>query len=438
MAFQFVFVEERPSGSEVPAVELNQELSTEWVEVVSHKRIDGRCDFHVFDSTHVRRYDKVHRILSDDGSGSTVSRHEILSCPQGGPKTYPVELPQLQLFLFVCCLFILSVPMTLNNSHSASFGVMPTATHVLLAMYFIGAGRVSDATCHVKGAVDLTYSNAFHQIRSRKQSKTGNYVAPSIALTSDDVRIRILEGERIHAFWTVYKLHKQLAIHTATLTELWDLPESRQTVVDTPWPWDMHAYEKGLVPDSLRGDSTIDNFLNGIMDVGDLSIFSLDALSIKAGDVVEPTKFHGLYSSVRAIDDGVMIRLNGLIPDVALFSKCPCLLAALDMFSMGEVAIRSMSFIPSIMSCLWPLGCSTLIAELVCFRAESERTELFSPPGFESVVTEENLNVSLRCGLKVLEFFSDRCLLMAQSLRKLVEKCEEAGLSSVLQDDIHP
>ncbi|KAF8175475.1 hypothetical protein K438DRAFT_1480685, partial [Mycena galopus ATCC 62051] len=123
---------------------------------------------------------------------------------------------------------------------------------ILLAYYFLASGRFLEGKYHAAAAVSIALSSGLHLIRS----------ANVLSLVLSPAQDAVEEGERIHACWVVMILDKGWAV---VLGENPHLDHQQQNlVVDTPWPLEMHDYEKGQLSRTTRYSNTLHKFVNGI------------------------------------------------------------------------------------------------------------------------------------------------------------------------------
>jgi len=158
-------------------------------------------------------------------------------------------------------------------SHSASLTASAQAAwtseplhilqaEVLLTSYYFYSARFTQARKHLSTCVALVLTHQLGKIRGQLKTAADSrlYLADmdnSIPSPSDSIE----EGERIHAFWTVYVIDKMWAIALDRPAFIAD-DGSPISTIETPWPLEMGEFEKGNVPDNYRGGHTIMSFLH--------------------------------------------------------------------------------------------------------------------------------------------------------------------------------
>ncbi|KAI0028804.1 hypothetical protein K488DRAFT_57718 [Vararia minispora EC-137] len=137
-------------------------------------------------------------------------------------------------------------------------------THVLLALYLYDAACFLDARTHTAAAASLVLRLGLHKIRSTSQStlRPFTYVEP-IASLMPPPRDAVEEGERIAAFWAVFKQDRISAAILGLPVAVSDI-EGTDTQVDTPWPMTIELYEEGMLAAGIRSGGTLKTFLSGL------------------------------------------------------------------------------------------------------------------------------------------------------------------------------
>ena len=114
---------------------------------------------------------------------------------------------------------------------------------LLLANFYFYCARFIDARNHLAAAVALTISNRLSKIRGQLKTPADSKMYLVDIDANAPLENLVDEGERIHAFWTVY-----------TVDKLWAMALDRQaffaddgsplSTIETPWPLAMEEFEK--------------------------------------------------------------------------------------------------------------------------------------------------------------------------------------------------
>lgn len=108
---------------------------------------------------------------------------------------------------------------------------------VLLAHYLFHKNRRLEGGYHAAAAVSIAVACELHKIRSATWRSGGGAVR--LYPPTDAVE----EGERVRAFWAVFTLDRCWAVWLQSTSVFLNTPTAA-TLVDTPWPLEMEAYEE--------------------------------------------------------------------------------------------------------------------------------------------------------------------------------------------------
>lgn len=131
----------------------------------------------------------------------------------------------------------------LQDSHPHRI-IQNLQAQVLLAYYFFRNSRYIEAKCHTSVAVSITLACGLHRLRPLAASSSpgglisdvDSYLPPPV----DDLEL----GERINAFWTVFTLHKYIAVAMDPPSSICGAFEAPGIRIDTPWPLDLAEYQQ--------------------------------------------------------------------------------------------------------------------------------------------------------------------------------------------------
>ncbi|KAJ4498094.1 hypothetical protein C8R41DRAFT_819296 [Lentinula lateritia] len=172
---------------------------------------------------------------------------------------------------------------------------------ILFVAYFLRLGNVNSAMHRLNSALSLCISYGLHKQASNR---------PNTALHLPPPRDSIDQGERIDAFWTTFLFYKALDMkHMISLI----MDES----IDTPFPFEMSAYEGGIVPSNLGGVRTLKSFVNA--PGADLSHGAL-ALTAKAAALFERARYYGenghlvLYPDEQKFEEDLLFFIESVPP----------------------------------------------------------------------------------------------------------------------------
>ncbi|KAJ3934019.1 MAG: hypothetical protein NXY57DRAFT_745430 [Lentinula lateritia] len=298
---------------------------------------------------------------------------------------------------------------------------------ILFVAYFLRLGNVNSAMHRLNSALSLCISYGLHKQASNR---------PNTALHLPPPRDSIDQGERIDAFWTTFLFYKALDMkHMISLI----MDES----IDTPFPFEMSAYEGGIVPSNLGGVRTLKSFVNA--PGADLSHGAL-ALTAKAAALFERARYYGenghlvLYPDEQKFEEDLLFFIESVPPlsqfvgpytkytwitvvtllQVAVIhlhgsrkynaSNRKCLDAA--QMAANLIAsfnhLNNVQYIHPIMASLWFTICEALIAGI----RESQNMNL-------AVSSNEHLVQSLVTVVHAMETFSCNCYEMKAHLVRI-------------------
>ncbi|KAI8968630.1 hypothetical protein BD414DRAFT_518662 [Trametes punicea] len=154
---------------------------------------------------------------------------------------------------------------------------------VILANYFFSSSRQLEGAYHTNAAVSIAMASKLHMIRSARRSRpaadTTTYRLPPPADTLE-------EGERINGFWTVFILDRCWAVATGSSPAFTD-DEANGTLIDTPWPMHLAAYQSYPFPNDFRTTRTVQSFISGAEDDASVAHQSILAMHAKAAILYE-------------------------------------------------------------------------------------------------------------------------------------------------------
>lgn len=109
---------------------------------------------------------------------------------------------------------------------------------VLIALYLLHYNRRLEASYHISAAVSIAIACNLHKIRTATM-----FSGQPNAITLPPPIDAVEEGERIRAFWTIYMFDRGWMAWTHSSSTLLD-ESSTLTEIDTPWPLELHEYER--------------------------------------------------------------------------------------------------------------------------------------------------------------------------------------------------
>lgn len=140
-----------------------------------------------------------------------------------------------------------SVHMALSSTQQQQSNTLHVLqAEILLAYYFFHSNRLLEGKFHASAAVSLAYMCNLHKILS---GSTGPPASTSLAFSAAGQTYLpppmdwVDEGERIHAWWTVFILDKSWVTALAVPSMINENQEPG-TVIDTPWPLTMDMYRQ--------------------------------------------------------------------------------------------------------------------------------------------------------------------------------------------------
>ncbi|OJT07742.1 hypothetical protein TRAPUB_1334 [Trametes pubescens] len=145
-------------------------------------------------------------------------------------------------------------------------------TSVLLANYFLSAGRFLEGKYHWLAAVALVTGSKLHQLD----------IVALVGARMDPISI----GERVHAFWTVFALDKAWSAAMNGPPSICQRGRAG-ILVTTPWPLATEAYEQGTILPSRGYNYSIHDFVRGAPIDESADDFSRLAIHAKAAALYE-------------------------------------------------------------------------------------------------------------------------------------------------------
>ncbi|KAF8175476.1 hypothetical protein K438DRAFT_1771091 [Mycena galopus ATCC 62051] len=250
---------------------------------------------------------------------------------------------------------------------------------ILLAYYLFASGRFLEGKYHTAAAVSLGLSSGLHLIRS------ANSPSSVLPLALDAIE----EGERIHACWAVMLLDKAWAV---VLGENPHLDHQQQNlVVDTPWPLEMHDYEKiDLAKRLHQGQlSRTTRYFRGAL--------------IPPNCIPHPTPaMTRALVAAHSIAHTATIRLQSIPPlQAESRARRKRLLAATTVLNIIVSIPLHFEFINPIMGTVWLAASQVLVDEIY-----TVGTQRIPPP-------EQDEKVLLTRTMGVLSFFTGTCPLLS-------------------------
>ncbi|TFY66226.1 hypothetical protein EVG20_g4862 [Dentipellis fragilis] len=134
---------------------------------------------------------------------------------------------------------------------------------LLLALYHYTIGMYIEGRHQSDAAASLVMACGLHRIRSAEPFHNPLSFVDIIPLTLAEPRDQVEEGERINGMWTAFAIDRCWAVAFGAPVTISD-SDTFGTQIDTPWPLDMEAYERGPVYPNFRSRSTLRNFVAGI------------------------------------------------------------------------------------------------------------------------------------------------------------------------------
>ncbi|KAA1474252.1 hypothetical protein DENSPDRAFT_882652 [Dentipellis sp. KUC8613] len=134
---------------------------------------------------------------------------------------------------------------------------------LLLALYHYTIGMYIEGRHQSDAAASLVMACGLHRIRSAEPLHNPLSFVDIIPLTLAEPRDQVEEGERINGMWTAFAIDRCWAVAFGAPVTISD-SDVFGTQIDTPWPLDMEAYERGPVYPNFRSRSTLRNFVAGI------------------------------------------------------------------------------------------------------------------------------------------------------------------------------
>ncbi|KAI0343315.1 hypothetical protein BDW22DRAFT_1267164 [Trametopsis cervina] len=145
-----------------------------------------------------------------------------------------------------------SVHMALSSAQQQqSSPLYVLQAEILLAYYFFHNNRLLEGKFHASAAVSLAYMCNLHKILSGGGGPPPLAFSPAGQAYLPPPIDWVDEGERIHAWWTVFLLDKTWATALA-IPSMINENQEPGTVIDTPWPLTTDMYRQ--LPASLRGN----------------------------------------------------------------------------------------------------------------------------------------------------------------------------------------
>ncbi|KAF9066171.1 hypothetical protein BDP27DRAFT_1331068 [Rhodocollybia butyracea] len=142
-----------------------------------------------------------------------------------------------------------AVQFNLSNQHPQHV-VHNVQAEILLANFFLWTDKINSAMHRLISAVSLCISFGLHKQASSQ---------PPGALSLPPARDSIERGERIDAFWATFLFYKVVSVQV-------QVPPRASTIMDdminTPFPYEMSAYELGSVPSNPTGILTLKSFFD--------------------------------------------------------------------------------------------------------------------------------------------------------------------------------
>ncbi|KAJ3751626.1 hypothetical protein EV360DRAFT_89545 [Lentinula raphanica] len=353
-----------------------------------------------------------------------------------------------------------------SNPHPHRF-MHAIQAETLLAYYFFRNGRILEAKRHSSSAASLVLGCGLNTLRSSQQQ--GQWAPNSISASVPDGWIRlspsqdaIEEGERINAFWTVFMLHRDLAVAVDPPRSVCDVFDAPGCQIDTPWPLDMDTYKKNVLPP--HGSFTVHDYLNHIqqredehqllstMNVVTKASLLLHQASFVAGQYYTnmPARdaqtlfaafqsvqhlIESLHSRISPLEDintgtqsistiraihlahclihGSIIRLNETFAETDVDCRQTCVKSAQALIHGRGLNVAEFGCVNPIVGTLWALACQTLDREILHLRSMRSDAHLHAmDKGDLLLEREDSLLTSLEQGLSTLTFFSTNSALM--------------------------
>ncbi|KAH8093820.1 hypothetical protein BXZ70DRAFT_385284 [Cristinia sonorae] len=211
---------------------------------------------------------------------------------------------------------------TLRSIHIALSALQPRdilsvlQAEILLAYFFFHNGRLAEGKFYSDAAVSLSIICSLHKIRAPQGynlaathqdmvDDTSTFIAP--------VKSAAEEGERIHAWWTVFVLDKCWVIALGSPSIIVEVRENAATWIETQWPMTLEEYEQpqgfGVNP-----GRTIQSFLDGLLAGNNGQDSSRLATIAKAAALYEHANRHAtLWKTDITARQGDFMRLDSCV-----------------------------------------------------------------------------------------------------------------------------
>ncbi|THH31685.1 hypothetical protein EUX98_g2497 [Antrodiella citrinella] len=276
---------------------------------------------------------------------------------------------------------------------------------LLLTSYYLYSAKFIQARKHLSTCVALVVTHKLGKIRS--QLRTG--VESKLYLVDSDNTLPpaedlVDEGERIHAFWTVFAVDKSWAMAL-------DLPAfiaddgSPISTIETPWPREMSEFEKGTIPDNYQGGHTIMSFLHQAF-IPEEQPTTLSPLSLRVQAVA-------LLDKARWLSSAASVGIYDLIPVRVLYraqtalASIPDSSAHADFFNEHDLLIEkfilNLPLLDTLSSFNDPqLTRHLVITHMICRLAAMQLHAVFSGTNLTSTIKCLSASKAIAAAFKVI------------------------------------